>query len=96
MLEFDIYHMNSQSLRREVAKLRTAIRLHRDQRLDDRCWMDDYVLYDALPEKSAGADLRGLPKEEMLRNCEHYVQCRLISATPEAALELYRSRKREP
>jgi hypothetical protein len=35
---------------REVERLRQAIRNHRDQRGDDRCWLDDEELYKALPE----------------------------------------------
>lgn len=30
--------------------LQGAVRRHRDQRGDDRCWMDDHELYAALPE----------------------------------------------
>lgn len=36
--------------REEADRLRAAIRRHRDQRGDDRCWLDDEELYRALPE----------------------------------------------
>lgn len=34
----------------EYEKLAVAIRNHRDQRGDDRCFRDDYTLYSILPE----------------------------------------------
>lgn len=37
-------------LRRRVEALEVAIRAHRDQRGDDRCWRDDETLYAVLPE----------------------------------------------
>lgn len=80
----------------EIKKLRAAIRKHRDQRLDDRCWMDDYELYESLPEGATPhyVDLRLLPREEMLKNCERYVECRATTETPEEALSLYRERSK--
>lgn len=33
-----------------VKELQTAIRKHRDQRGDNRCWLDDHDLYSVLPE----------------------------------------------
>lgn len=56
--------------------LATAIRKHRDQKGDDRGWMDDLELYKALPEGVAEADLRIPPPAEMMKNCERYIQCR--------------------
>jgi hypothetical protein len=57
----------------EYNKLATAIRKHRDQRGDDRCWMDDYELYEALPEGINGADLRLNTPDEMLACCRQYI-----------------------
>ncbi len=34
----------------EIEKYQTAIRKHRDQKGDNRCWMDDEELYSVLPE----------------------------------------------
>ena len=78
----------------EIVRLRTAIRKHRDQRLDDRCWMDDYELYEVLPEgiDPSYVDLRLLPKEVMMRNCKHFVECRSTSLTPEEAIARYKNR----
>lgn len=71
-----------------------AIRCHRDQRLDDRCWIDDYDLYAVLPEGLEGqVDIRQLPPEEMLKNCRRYVGFRQITQDPKEALRLYREFK---
>lgn len=75
----------------EVERLRAAIRKHRDQRLDDRCWMDDYELYEVLPEgiDPSYVDLRLLPKDVMMRNCERFVDCRRTELLPEEAIKKY-------
>lgn len=60
----------------EVERLRAAIREHRDQKGDDRCYLDDDVLYAVLPEGTAGVDKRLPPRPEFLescrRSCSHY------------------------
>lgn len=86
--------MNEQELRSEIERLRNAIRKHRDQRLDDRCWMDDFELYEVLPEgiEPSYVDLRLLPKEEMMRNCERFVDCRRTELLPEDAIAKYKSK----
>jgi hypothetical protein len=77
----------------EIIRLREAIRKHRDQRLDDRCWMDDYELYEVLPEGISPqyVDLRLLPKDVMMKNCDRFVECRTTSLTPEEAIERYKN-----
>jgi len=65
-------------LRRRVAELESAIRLHRDQRGDDRCWLDDRQLYAALPEGYTP------PAEDSaveLERCQQYIRCRHDPAT---------------
>lgn len=47
---------------REVFRLRRAIRKHRDQRLNDRCWLDDMELYRTLPEYPFGIDMKLPPR----------------------------------
>lgn len=59
----------------EVQRLRSAIRRHRDQRADDRCWLDDDVLYAALGD-GIRCDRRVGSKEEMLANCERFIDRR--------------------
>lgn len=54
-------------------RLLVAIRNHRDQRGDDRCWLDDEALYAALPEGYTP------PAREVaveLALCEKFIQCR--------------------
>lgn len=67
------------ALRRVVEerdRLREAIRKHRDQRADDRCWLDDLELYEAL-EEPVPADVSCVgDRKEMLANCERYVSLR--------------------
>ena len=64
--------MNPQQYRTEYLKLKTAIRKHSDQRGDDRCWLDDIELYDALGEESAGVNMTLPPKCEFLKSCERF------------------------
>lgn len=50
-----------------------AIRLHRDEPGDDRCWLDDEALYSKLPEGYTP------PKRDSkveLANCEKFIACR--------------------
>lgn len=59
---------------REIA-LRKAIEEHRDQKADDRCWLDDLKLYAA-----AGlhvADNTISDPAAMLENCKRFIACRM-------------------
>lgn len=56
-----------------VEELEAAIRRHRDQRGDDRCWMDDEALYAALPE---GYSPPARDSRVELALCEKYIACR--------------------
>lgn len=58
----------------EVAKLRNAITEHHKQKADDRCWMDDVVLYNAagLP----APDFRVGDKAAMKANCDRFIDRR--------------------
>jgi hypothetical protein len=88
----DVEWFDRMKLKSEIKRLRNAIRQHRDQKLDDRCWMDDYELYEVLPEgiDPSYVDLRLLPKEEMRRNCDRFIECRTTSLTPAEAIEKYK------
>lgn len=50
-----------------------AVRYHRDQKGDDRCWMDDEKLYQSLPEGYTPPE-RDVAVE--LKFCEQYIKCR--------------------
>lgn len=43
-----------EKLRTEILKLRNGIRTHRDQIGDDRCWLDDSLLYGLLSDTPPG------------------------------------------
>jgi FtsZ-binding cell division protein ZapB len=57
-------------------KYEAAIRKHRDQKGDDRCWIDDRELYAVLPEGYAGFGPQLDEPEEMLANCKRYIASR--------------------
>ncbi len=40
----DLDKMTPEEVKAEVIKLRTLIRYHKDQKADDRCWVDDLRL----------------------------------------------------
>ena len=56
---------------REV-QLEAAIRTHRDQHGDDRCWIDDQTLYAVLADGNLGDNTVGDP-EAMRRNCDRFI-----------------------
>ena len=60
--------------RERVVLLEDAIRRHRDQRGDDRCWLDDAELYSVLGEGQPDTTLP--PQEEFLSNCARFFECR--------------------
>jgi hypothetical protein len=77
-MDEDLDQMDEASLRAEAKKLRAAIRYHKDQKGDDRCWVDDLRLYEALPEGAAGHDST-LPTEEVfLENCKRFCRSRQV------------------
>lgn len=76
MNDYDLYGINESNLKSLLIKTRTAIRKHRDQRGDDRCWLDDEELYNILPEGKNDADTRLNEPEVMLEHCKKYIECR--------------------
>lgn len=68
--------------RDEIKSLRDAIRKHRDQRGDDRCWLDDQELYKVLPEGIGDADTRLCTPDIMLENCKRFIASRHNPAIP--------------
>lgn len=65
------------TLTEEIERLRSAIRNHRDQQGDDRCFMDDEALYEVLPEGLGGQyDRRVGDQAAMLQNCARFIACR--------------------
>ncbi len=77
--------------RRTALKYEAAIKNHRDQRGDDRCWLDDYELYDVLDEGLEFKANNALPdRETFLANCERFHLCRQTAGTQLDAIKIYR------
>lgn len=55
---------------KRIAELEAAIRNHRDQRGDDRCWIDDQELYQVLGDVKANTALP--TKEVFMENCARF------------------------
>lgn len=71
----DLAAMGADALKAEVQKLRDGIRAHRDQRGDDRCWLDDERLYGLLPD---GVPARThMDFEMMYPNCKRFLETRV-------------------
>ncbi len=77
-----------------IQELEDAIKKHRAQKLDDRCWLDDAELYEVLHD-DIKADTILPPKEEFLSNCSHYYACRQATTSVEEANKLYRYIERQ-
>lgn len=56
-----------------IQKLEAAIRKHRDERSDSRCWLDDEELYKVLPE---GYEPPERDCSVELKYCEQYIKSR--------------------
>lgn len=76
----------------KVFRLRQAIRIHRDARGDDRCWMDDDDLYRVLPE---GYTPPARDTSVELDRCRQFIASRQHPATvyvsPEREIERLRA-----
>ncbi|MBP7134148.1 hypothetical protein KBA73_02940 [Patescibacteria group bacterium] len=67
----------------QIKLLRAAIRYHRDQKGDDRCWVDDYLLWKLLSDTPS--EPTALPPfEEMMKACRAFY---LYRRTDEADLQ---------
>ena len=62
-----------------IIELESAVRKHRDQRGDDRCWLDDQELYKVLGDNDLGNNSLP-PKDKFLKNCENYYNKRCKNA----------------
>lgn len=59
----------------QIKTVRAAIRYHRDQKGDDRCWVDDERLWALLPD--APPEPRALPSfEDMMKKCGAFYHLR--------------------
>ena len=76
MLDNDLESMSPEDLIAEIKKLRAVIRYHKDQKGDDRCWVDDIRLYETLPEGCTGYDSTLPPENVFLENCKKFCKTR--------------------
>jgi len=81
--DLDVKTLSIGALRREVMKLRSKIRWHRDRNENQRCHHCDLELYSVLPEeKPAGRMTQA--EEVILKKCKRYIrrqQCVLHGCT---------------
>lgn len=63
-------------------RLLAAIREHRDQGGDNRCWLDDEKLYSVLPEGFEQTDLALHDPCDMLPNCVRFLLSRQPKGVP--------------
>jgi hypothetical protein len=75
-----------------ILQLESAIRNHRDQRGDDRCWMDDEELYAVLGDKTQ-PEFKLPPRAVFLQNCARFFECRQRSQDKETAVREYKEGK---
>lgn len=102
MLDLTSYHMSYGNhpilapLIAETQRLQDAILTHRAQKADDRCIEDDDRLYAALQD-GISCDRAVGSKEEMLRNCQRFIENRCVVGTwvSYAALEEQNRRLQE-
>lgn len=71
-ITFEDFRLKAGENAARVEMLEAAIRKHRDQKADDRCWMDDLELYAVLGDQVVPDNRVGCPTE-MLANCERFI-----------------------
>lgn len=88
-------HLVSQRGNR-IEELETAIHKHRDQRGDDRCWMDDEDLYRVLPE---GYEPPERDTSVEIGNCQRFIANRrnpkTVYVSPQREIEALKRALRE-
>lgn len=70
-----------------IDKLEAAIRQHRDQKADDRCWEDDQRLYEVLGEPFKVVNNVG-DKVAMIKNCIRFIETRCVGGLWPTYVEL--------
>lgn len=65
-------------LHSQIVELRQAIRYHRGQKGDDRCWLDDYLVWDCLPDIKQAVRLPIY--DEGMRKCRAFFNYRNADA----------------
>ena len=76
-------------IREAVLECRKAIREHRDQLLDDRCWLDDHLIWAILEDSSSRGPFIPPPFEVLMSRCRQFYNWRRAEckdATPSDAI----------
>jgi hypothetical protein len=81
---FKLVKMSPDELREAIVERRAAIRAHRNAKLDDRCWLDDYAVWD-MAEGSPADITAPLLFEEGMSRCREYYLYRRSDKAPESA-----------
>jgi hypothetical protein len=75
MLIGDPTRHNERAMEIRIDELEAAIRKHRDERGDDRCWLDDVDLYTILGDTTQ-PEFKLPERAEFLGNCARFWECR--------------------
>jgi hypothetical protein len=73
-------------LQLEIIKLRRLIRYHRDQKGNDRSWLDDELLYESLPETASNIPVLAT-KEAFMEKCTRFFERRQAPSNTKQTLE---------
>lgn len=77
----DVKVMSIGKLRRELMRVRRALRRHRDAEGNARCWHNDVQLYARTLPEAATAGRMDLPEHVLLKKCKHYIRRQKCDAT---------------
>lgn len=81
---FKLAKMSPDELREAIAERRAIIRAHRDAKMDDRCWLDDYLVWDMV--EGPPADISAPPPmEEAMQRCREFYKHRRAKAADSPA-----------
>jgi hypothetical protein len=68
---FKLVKMSPDELREAIADRRAVIRAHRDAKMDERCWLDDYLVWDMAD--GSPPDISGPPPfDEAMQRCRDF------------------------
>lgn len=68
---FKLVKMSPDELREAIVERRAVIRAHRDAKMDDRCWLDDYTVWDMV--EGSPPDISSPPSyKDSMRRCREF------------------------
>ena len=84
--------MGMDNLLSQILELRKVIRCHRDQIGDDRCWVDDYLVWNSLPETKQVVRLPTY--DEGMKRCRTFFKYRNVSSLDEIPADAILDKKK--